>query len=102
MRRINTVKENFNWINLKLRKNFLFEEFDNECEILLQDSLPELQQYFMQFGYDFQFVDYNLNLDYNPFIDPHLFATINKELEDCVQYSNAAVCLVIRKNKTFT
>lgn len=47
----------------------------------------------MQFGYDFHFVDCNLNFDFDPFIEPYLFEYIKNELDDCFETSEA--CFVI-------
>lgn len=48
----------------------------------------------MQFGYDFLFVDVNLNYDFDPFIDPYLFECMTRELDECYRLSDACFFLV--------
>jgi hypothetical protein len=81
-------------------KNLIFLEFANECECLLQEVQPELQQYFMQFGYDFMFMDLNLNFDFDPFLDPYLFEACLKELDECFKRSDGCFFLVSTTNST--
>ena len=69
-------------------------EFAHETECLLQEAQPELQQYFMQFGYDFLFVDVNLNYEFDPFMDPFLFECMCKEVKEASQLSEACFFLV--------
>lgn len=59
----------------------------------MQETQPELQQYFMQYGYDFSFVNVNLNCDFDPFMDPYMFECMNKELEDSYRCSEACFFL---------
>ena len=76
---------------------FILKEFSNELECLHREVLPELQQYFMQYGYDFSFVDFNLNLEFDPFLDPNLFDCMLNELDDCYRVSDGCFFLVRAK-----
>jgi hypothetical protein len=73
---------------------FYFLEFKYESECLLEETQLELQQYFMQFGYDFMFVDININADYDPFIDPYLFNHLLSEIDDASRISEACFFVV--------
>jgi hypothetical protein len=53
----------------------------------------------MQMGYDLHFVDVNLNGDYDSFIDPLLFDSMLKEINECAKYSEACFLLVLVGNK---
>ena len=48
----------------------------------------------MQHGYDFSFVNVNLNCNFDPFIDPYMFECLNKELDECFRVSEACFFLV--------
>lgn len=72
----------------------LFPEFGAESECLLQETQPELQQYFLQYGYDVFFVDLNLNYDYDPFVDPYAFQCMLSEIEEASKCSDAIFFLV--------
>ena len=61
---------------------------------MLQEAQLELQQYFMQYGYDFMFIDVNLNCTFDPFIDPYLFECMNREIDECHKLSEACFVLV--------
>ena len=74
---------------------FCFEEFEAECEYLLTETQQELQEQFIQYGYDLQFIDYNLNLNYDPCKDPYCFASLLKEIEDCSANSEAVFFIVV-------
>jgi hypothetical protein len=74
--------------------NFFSKEFTYENECLLQEAQPELQQYFMQFGYDFLFVEVNLNHEFDPLLDPFLFECMRKELKEAHETSEACFLLV--------
>lgn len=66
---------------------------------MLQESQPELQQYFLQLGYDVLFVDVNLNYDFDPFVDPYMFQCIMKEIEECYRSSDGVFMLALVGNK---
>lgn len=69
-------------------------EFGPESECLLQETQPELQQYFLQYGYDLFFVDLNLNYDHDPFVDPYAFQCMLSEIEEASKCSDAIFFLV--------
>ena len=81
-------------IKKKCLNNLFSKEFTYENECLLQEAQPELQQYFMQFGYDFLFVEVNLNHEFDPLLDPFLFECMRKELKEAYETSEACFLLV--------
>ena len=80
--------------------NFLLKiEFEAECEYLLTETQLELQEEFIQYGYDLQFIDFNLNLNFDPCKDPFFFASLLKEIDDCSASSEGVFFIVGFKNK---
>ena len=61
---------------------------------MLTECQQELQEQFIQYGYDLQFVDINFNVNYDSCKDPYLFASLLKEIEDCSSVSDAVFFLV--------
>ena len=48
----------------------------------------------MQFGYDFLFVDVNLNYDFDSILDPYLFECMRQEVKEASETSEACYFLV--------
>lgn len=74
-------------------------EFNLENHCLLHEVQSELQQYFMRFGYDFLFVDINLNYEFDTYLDPYLFQYVKNELEQCCELFDACFFLLLSGNK---
>ena len=70
------------------------KEFDHEIEYLVKEAQTELQQYFLEYGYDLFFIDVNLNYDLDPFIDPYLFESMLHEVDECGKASDGCFFLV--------
>ena len=70
------------------------KDFNEEIEYLIKEAQLELQQYFLEHGYDLYFIDVNLNYDLDPFIDPYLFQSMLNEIEECSKISDACFFLV--------
>ena len=49
----------------------------------------------MQYGYDLHFVDVNLNYDFDPILDPFLFESMKREIEECMKMSEACFFIVL-------
>ncbi len=75
------------------------KEFHLESNCLLHEVQLELQQYFMRFGYDFLFVDINLNYEFDTYLDPYLFQYIKNELNECCELFEACFFLLLNGNK---
>lgn len=90
-------KRKFKTIKIYLAYNKY--EFDIESEFILIETRAELQQYFLEYGYNLQFIDINLNINYNPLIDAKLFKYLLKELDDCIQYSDSCVFILLLGDK---
>ena len=76
-------------------------EFNHECDCLIQEAQIELQQHYLQYGYDLYFIDVNLNYDLDPFIDPYLFQSMVNEIDECSRFSDACFFLVIKTNRCY-
>ncbi len=65
----------------------------------MQEIQTELQHYFLKLGYDFQFVDFTLNYEFDPFIDPFLFEYLKNELNESFELSEGCFFLALLGNK---
>ena len=60
----------------------LFAEFDVERDLLLTETLPKLQQYFLTQGVSIYFVDCHLNGEFDWTSNPYHVQRLLKELHD--------------------
>lgn len=69
-------------------------EFDHERHLLMTETLPKLQQYFLTHGIYVHFVDCNLNWDLDPFRNPYHVLRYMQELHDAHRTSAGLFLLV--------
>ena len=69
-------------------------EFDLEREMLVNETLPRLQQYFLTQGIYVNFLDCNLNWDYDLSRNPYHVLRYMKELDDANRTSSGLFLLV--------
>ena len=73
---------------------FFLAEFDVERDLLLTETLPKLQQYFLTQGVYIYFVDCHLNWDFDWTSNPYHVQRLLKELHDA-QRTSAGLFLLV-------
>ena len=74
-------------------------EFDIERDMLITETLPKLQQYFLTQGIYIYFIDCNLNWDFDLSKNPYHILRYMKELNDTYQTSTGPFLLTFIGNK---
>ena len=77
-----------------MRDFFNCLEFDLERDMLVSDTLPKLQQYFLTQGIYVNFLDCNLNWDYDLSRNPYHVQRYMKELDDAYRTSSGIFLIV--------
>lgn len=72
----------------------LLAEFDVERDLLLTETLPKLQQYFLTQGVYIYFVDCHLNWEFDWTTNPYHVQRLLKELHDAHRTSAGLFLLV--------
>jgi hypothetical protein len=79
--------------------NFLYLEFDNERDMLVNETLPKLQQYFLTQGIYVYFIDWNLNWDFDLSKNPYNILRYMKEIQNAYETSTGLFLLTFVGNK---
>ncbi|CAF2527174.1 unnamed protein product [Rotaria sp. Silwood2] len=87
------------WNQIKILIVSNKDEFDIERDILLTETLPKLQQYFLTQGIYVNFVDCNLNWDLDLSRNPYHILRYIKELDDAYRTSTGVFFLAFVGNK---
>ncbi|CAF1470789.1 unnamed protein product [Adineta ricciae] len=87
------------WNQIKILIVSNKDEFDNERHMLMAETLPKLQQYFLTQGIYVNFVDCNLNWDLDPFRNPYHVVRYMKEVHDAYRTSTGLFFLSFVGNK---
>ena len=74
-------------------------EFDNERDVLITETLPKLQQYFLTQGIYIYFIDCNLNWDFDMSKNPYHVLRYMKELNETYQTSSGHFLLTFVGNR---
>jgi hypothetical protein len=74
--------------------SFFRSEFDAERDILITETLPKLQQFFLTQGIYVDFVDCNLNWDYDLARNPYHVLRYMRELDNAHRTSTGLFSLV--------
>ena len=74
-------------------------EFDIEREMLLTETLPKLQQYFLTQGIYVYFIDWNLNWDFDLSKNPYHILRYMREMQDAYETSSGLFSLTLIGNK---
>lgn len=69
-------------------------EFDLERDMLINETLPKLQQFFLTQGVYVNFVDCNLNWDSDLARNPYHVVRLTKELDDAYRTSTGLFLIV--------
>ena len=73
-------------------------EFDTERDMLVTETLPKLQQYFLTQGVYIYFIDCNLNWHFDLSKNPYHILRYMKELQEAYRTSTGVFLLVISFN----
>ncbi|CAF4666138.1 unnamed protein product [Rotaria sp. Silwood1] len=87
------------WNQIKILIVSNKDEFDIERDILLTETLPKLQQYFLTQGIYVNFIDCNLNWDLDLSRNPYHVLRYMKELDDAYRTSTGLFLLTFVGNK---
>jgi len=79
--------------------NCFYLEFDNERDMLVNETLPKLQQYFLTQGIYIYFIDWNLNWDFDLSKNPYHILRYMKEIQNAYETSTGLFLLTFVGNK---
>ena len=88
-------------IEIQLKFFELSLEFDLEREMLINDTLPKLQQYFLTKGIYVYFVDCHLNWENDLSRNPYHVHRYMKELDDAYRTSTGLFLIVCQSNHQY-
>ncbi|CAF0762315.1 unnamed protein product, partial [Didymodactylos carnosus] len=87
------------WAQIKILLICNKDEFDDERHMLLTETLPKLQQYFLAQGLYVLFNDINLNWHFDFAQNPYHVLRLMKEIQDCYHTSSGLFLLTFVGNK---
>ncbi|CAF0819892.1 unnamed protein product [Rotaria sordida] len=87
------------WNQIKILIISNKDEFDIERDMLVTETLPKLQQYFLTQGIYIYFIDCNLNWNFDLSKNPYHILRYMKELKDAYQTSTGHFLLTFVGNK---
>jgi hypothetical protein len=79
--------------------DLFYLEFNNERDMLVTETLPKLQQYFLTKGIYVYFIDFHLNWDFDLSKNPYHILRYMKEIYDAYQTSTGLFLLTFVGNK---
>ena len=87
------VEKIFDLMNRKFSFLF-FLEFELERDLLISETFPKLQQYFLTQGVYISLIDCHLNWEIDPSKNPHHVLRLIKDLQDAQRTSTGIFLLV--------
>ncbi|UJR10356.1 hypothetical protein I4U23_014561 [Adineta vaga] len=87
------------WNQIKILVISNKHEFDIERDMLVTETLPKLQQYFLTQGIYVYFIDWNLNWDFDSSKNPYHILRYMKEMQHAYETSSGLFLLTFVGNK---